>query len=568
VSGDHQVGCSFADHLTYRAIAGGVRAEGKVPMTKRAIRLGFFVVVLIAESACGTQGTQSTLSTSPAVSSASQVQLSSQTSPSSGSAGAPGVVVTASGFPAGTLQADYFTVWFTPSCGGTGSMTAVPTSVVANAGGGSYEIGFAVPQHLLTNTYYVTVTGTTVQGLSFTSANCAEISVTGTLPAPVVNVVTQDGADPTGHSDDTAAITQAIAQAQANGGGTVYFPPGTYLVGASLTSGSSGLSISSGPPITLAGAGMTQSTIVETDSAEDLLDMHVDGMVVEDLGFNTATYGAGHCIGAIANNITLERVNLVDGSRAFSIYFAGPAGASASNLVYNTGNQILDSTIKDSVNDDSLSFSYQQNGTIRNITHTGSPLALFMDQNVTVTDYQYAPGSQSASVQNGFYITPPTSGVTIRNFVSSGQGGVIGPNAVGRVSSNITIIGETLLNPGYSLYIGDANGVMLENGSLVGNGSGTGRLAFAPDIAASNVAVDNVTLQAVTFNPQASASITGITFNNDLLQPFTPEAATFTTLNTGGTVNFAVTGGAFCNTGGGFQSGPNTTYTSTVGPCG
>ncbi len=474
--------------------------------------------------------------------------------------------MTASGFPAGTLQPDYFTVWFTPTCGGTGSTTTVPASVVANAGGGSYEIGFAVPQHLLTNTYYVTITGTTVEGSSFTSANCAQISVMGTLPAPVINVV-QNGADPTGQTDDTAVITQAIAQAQANGGGTVYFPPGTYLVGASATSGSSSFSISSGPPITLAGAGMTQSTLVETDSAEDLLDMHVDGMVVEDLGFNTALYGAGHCVGAIANNITLERVNLVDGSRAFSVYLAGPAGASASNLIYNTGNQILDSTIIDSINDDSLSFSYQQNGTIRNITHTGSRLALFMDQNVTVTDYRYAPGSQSASVQNGFYITPPTSGVTIRNFVSSGQGGVIGPNSAGRISSNITIIGETLLNPGYSLYIGDANGVTLENGSLVGNGSGTGRLAFVPDIATSNVVVEDMTLQAVTFDPQANASITGINFNNDFFQPFTPEAATFTTLNTGGTVNFAVTDGAFCNTGGGFQSGPNTTYSSTIGPC-
>ncbi|MHB8453686.1 MAG: glycosyl hydrolase family 28-related protein [Acidiferrobacterales bacterium] len=426
-----------------------------------------------------------------------------------------------------------------------------------------------MPQHLLTNTYYVTVTGTTVQGSSFTSANCAQISVTGTLPAPIINVV-QNGADPTGQTDDTAVITQSIAQAQANGGGTVYFPPGTYLVGASATSGSSSLSISSGPSITLAGAGMTRSTLVETDSAEDLLDMHVDGMVVEDLGFNTALYGAGHCVGAIANNITLERVNLVDGSRAFSVYLAGPAGASASNLIYNTGNQILDSTITDSINDDSLSFSYQQNGAIRNIIHTGSRLALFMDQNVTVNDYQYAPdssGSQSASVQNGFYITPPTSGVTIRNFVSSGQGGVIGPNSAGRISSNITIIGETLLNPGYSLYIGDANGVTIENGSLVGNGSGIGRLAFVPDIAASNVAIDNMTLQAVTFDPQASASVTSVNFNNDLFQPFIPEAATFTTLNTGGTVSFAVTGGAFCNTGGGFQSGPNTTLTNNVGPC-
>ncbi len=504
----------------------------------------------------------------PTLPSAAQLQLSAQASPSTGSAGTSGVIVTASNFPAGTLEADYFTVWLAPTCGGAGSTTAVPSALIANVGGGSYGVVFTIPQHLLTNTYYISITGTTDQGTHFASANCSEISVTGTLPAPIVNV-TRYGADTTGHSDDTSAITQAIAQAQANGGGTVYFPPGVYDVGAGLSTGaSSGLSIGGSTPITLAGAGMTQSTLVETDAREDLLDIHVDGMVVEDLGFNTANYGAGHCIGAVANNTTLERVNLADGSRTFSVYFAGPTGASASNLIYNTGNQILDSVITDSVNDDSLSFSYQRNGTIRNITHTGSRLALFRDQNVIVTDYQYTPGTQSPSVQNGFYITGPSSDITIRNFVSSGQGGVIGASGSSTInSSNITIIGEELLNPGNTLYIGDASGVTLENGSLIGDGSGIGKLEFDPSFAVSNVAVNNVTLQRITFNLQANASVASVNFNSDLYQPLSPEGTTFATLNANGPVNFAVTGGEFCNAAGGFQSGPSTTYTSSVGPC-
>ncbi|MHB1744497.1 MAG: hypothetical protein ACYCRE_06955, partial [Acidobacteriaceae bacterium] len=100
------------------------------------------------------------------------------------------------------------------------------------------------------------------------------------------------------------------------------------------------------------------------------------------------------------------------------------------------------------------------------------------------------------------------------------------------------------------------------------NGSGAGYLRFNPDISASNVAVDNLTLQSIIFNPGSSASIaSGIAFNNDLYQPFTPDGATFTTLSTGGTVDFTATGGEFCNTTGGFQSGPYTTYTNDVGPC-
>src|SRR6185437_14570766 len=43
------------------------------------------------------------------------------------------------------------------------------------------------------------------------------------------------GADPTGVTNWTSAITAAIAAAQAAGGGIVYFPQGTYLVSSTIT---------------------------------------------------------------------------------------------------------------------------------------------------------------------------------------------------------------------------------------------------------------------------------------------------------------------------------------------
>jgi Pectate lyase superfamily protein len=48
-----------------------------------------------------------------------------------------------------------------------------------------------------------------------------------------VDVVANEGADPTGVADATTAINNAIT-AIATAGGTVYFPPGTYLVSGSL----------------------------------------------------------------------------------------------------------------------------------------------------------------------------------------------------------------------------------------------------------------------------------------------------------------------------------------------
>jgi len=52
-----------------------------------------------------------------------------------------------------------------------------------------------------------------------------------TVSVPALYDVVQYGADPTGAADSSAAITAAIAAAHAAGGGTVYFPAGTFLSG-------------------------------------------------------------------------------------------------------------------------------------------------------------------------------------------------------------------------------------------------------------------------------------------------------------------------------------------------
>jgi hypothetical protein len=51
------------------------------------------------------------------------------------------------------------------------------------------------------------------------------------------------GADPTGVTNSTSAITAAIAAAQAAGGGIVYFPQGTYLVSSTITIPANGISL-------------------------------------------------------------------------------------------------------------------------------------------------------------------------------------------------------------------------------------------------------------------------------------------------------------------------------------
>ncbi|GAB3248592.1 glycosyl hydrolase family 28-related protein [Nocardioides dilutus] len=109
----------------------------------------------------------------------------------------------------------------------------------------------------------------------------------------VINVKdSRFGATGDGSTDDTAAIRQALDEA--DDGGVVFFPPGTYLV-ASATS-----SILTGRAgVTLAGAGPTASviTVAPTSAATRVLDLsRASDSGVRDLGFeasgNTAVLSA------------------------------------------------------------------------------------------------------------------------------------------------------------------------------------------------------------------------------------------------------------------------------------
>jgi hypothetical protein len=102
------------------------------------------------------------------------------------------------------------------------------------------------------------------------------------------------GADPTGASDSTAAIQNAINAAQSAGGGVVYFPAGTYLVTPS-GSPAVGLTVSSNN-VRFAGAGASASVLKKNGNGTLLSftgttspssgSTHVRYCGIENLGFN------------------------------------------------------------------------------------------------------------------------------------------------------------------------------------------------------------------------------------------------------------------------------------------
>ena len=117
---------------------------------------------------------------------------------------------------------------------------------------------------------------------------------------------------------------------------------------------------------------------------------------------------------------------ILGGPNHFAIYYAGPKGAKPLAPLYNTGNVVNNLILNELDCNDGFSWSFQQNSSITNVTHTGSRLALYVDQSTTVTDYRYTPGAQQCGARNGFWLTPPADNITITNFTSSGEGGKVG----------------------------------------------------------------------------------------------------------------------------------------------
>jgi hypothetical protein len=124
-----------------------------------------------------------------------------------------------------------------------------------------------------------------------------------------VHVSVKDfGAVGDGANNDTALIQAAITAVGAAGGGIVYFPPGTYLINAALTMGTSGVS--------LCGAGPSTSIIKNSGGAVNAITAtSCNGFYVKDLSISHATSSTASAIqlascgtstaGVLVDNVSL-----------------------------------------------------------------------------------------------------------------------------------------------------------------------------------------------------------------------------------------------------------------------
>jgi PKD domain/Pectate lyase superfamily protein len=381
------------------------------------------------------------------------------------------------------------------------------------------------------------------------------------------------GADPTGVKDSTTAVQAAINDAQAAGpGNEVYFPAGHYVFFKQISSGTS-LTVATGNAVTLQGDGPSASVLSE-GVGKNLLLVQADGSVVNQLQLDTQpnamTSSAQAALVMAASNTLLENSTILGGPNSFAVFYPGPPGATKSNISYDTGNNIDNISIDDQWNRDGFSYSFQENGLVQNVTHTGSRMAIFVDKNIEVDNYTYHPGAQTASTQ-GFWITAPSDGVTINGFDTYGNGGTIGSG--GSPSTNITIKNETYHNGGgFHLSVGEVKGLTVDACNFGTNNE----LRFIDNHQATGVLVENCSsLPVVRFAQPASApGVVQATFTNNTYPAFTPipqqGQQTFININ-GAPSDFTVNGGTFQNCAKGLFKGSNTTFAvnSLAGyPCG
>ncbi|HUQ69547.1 MAG TPA: hypothetical protein VM165_08495, partial [Planctomycetaceae bacterium] len=133
------------------------------------------------------------------------INLNLWTSPDNGVAGVNNINVTASGFPAGTINPVNVIATFSTSCGGAVLATA-PANSIKTVLGSVKRVNVSIPAARATGIYYVQLSDTAVGDANFHSNDCSQVNVSGTG----IRVATVEDKDP--NSDPNMAEVERRKQ--------------------------------------------------------------------------------------------------------------------------------------------------------------------------------------------------------------------------------------------------------------------------------------------------------------------------------------------------------------------
>ena len=381
-----------------------------------------------------------------------------------------------------------------------------------------------------------------------------------------LNVAPTPGIVCDGSTDATAAIQGAV-----NKGGTVTLPAGTCKLSAAIAMRSGNVTLQG----TLSSTGQLLTTLVDTVNPQyegGGIQIKSDHNTVHSLILDQHAYGEALYLQGNYNVISHDTI--LGGPSYFAMFAEAQSnGAKAidNQFLNDTSVALIDKNVlgvSTEACDDGFVLANQTGALVENLDFTGTRLALYQDVSTTVNGYTYHPGPQTCGL-DGFYITQPTSGITLEHLKMYGSAGVIGNySATHTPAQNVSISNETVYPPaagaGFTL-IGKSHGLLIRNVSTVtinqsnfasGN-SGNDVIEFDPTVSATGVTIENSIVPKVSFRgtpPKGGTvpgSVSGLSLVSDsfptpMLASPTADDETFSN-GSGAPVRFTVSGGSWMN---------------------
>ena len=369
-----------------------------------------------------------------------------------------------------------------------------------------------------------------------------------------------------GSADATAAIQSAVDL-----GGTVTLPAGTCKLSAAILLHKGSVILQG----TLSSTGLPLTTMVDTVNPPyqgGAIQIKSDHNTVQDLILDEHAYGGALYVQGNYNVVSDD--SILGGPNYYAVF-----AVAQSNGAKAIDNQFLDDTsvalidknvlgVSTEACDDGFVLANQTGALVQNLDFTGTRLALYQDVSTTVDGYTYHPGPQTCGL-DGFYITQPTSGITLEHLRMYGSAGIIGnSSATHTPAQNISISDETVYPPaagaGFTLHekshgllIRNVSTLTINQSNFASGSAGNDSIEFEPTTSATAVTIENSIVPKVTFwakppkNSTVPGSVSGLKLNGDTFP--TPTLASTTdgdetfSSGTGAPVSFSVSGGSWTN---------------------
>ena len=393
-----------------------------------------------------------------------------------------------------------------------------------------------------------------------------------------------------GSTDATAAIQAAV-----NKGGTVTLPAGTCKLSAAIVMRNGSVTLRG----TVSGTGQPLTTMVDTINPQYYGgDIQVKGNhnTVRNLILDQHRYGGALYVQGNYNVVSHDTI--LGGPSYFALF-----AVAQSNGAKAIGNQFLDDTSVALINrnvlgvstqpcDDGFVLANQTGALVHNLDFTGTRLALYQDVSTTVNGFTYHPGPQTCGL-DGFYITQPTSGITLENLNMHGSAGIISNSSPTHTpAQNVSITNEAVYPPvagagftlnakSHGLLIGNVSTVIINQSNFASGNPSNDSIQFQPTVAATGVTIEYSIVPKVSFwgktpkNSTIPGYVSGLHLNSDtfptpMLTGTSNMDETFSN-GTGAPVSFSVSGGSWANSDSsdvstflGFYKGSLTATTCTV----